>query len=193
VLFSVIMGTSAAIGLWLFGVTHVFPDGSRYTLFFGVFYGLMEFIPYIGPIIGPAPAVVVALFSDPISAVWVLILFIALQQLEGHLVAPQVFRLSLQVNPILIILSLLIGYKLYGIAGALVALPVVAILRQTVVYLRGHLVLEPWAVNVPGGRVLTVIDPPTCPECGSSLALRDAFCRTCGAPVGEVSGFRDGS
>ena len=65
-----------------------------------------------------------ALFNDPISAVWLILLFVALQQLEGHVVAPQVFRISLRINPILIILALLIGYQLYGIAGALVALPV---------------------------------------------------------------------
>ena len=74
----------------------------------------MEFIPYIGPIIGPLPAILVALFNDPISAVWVTLLFIALQQLEGHFVAPQVFRISLRINPILIILSLLLGYSCTG-------------------------------------------------------------------------------
>ena len=109
-LFSLIMGTSAAVALWIFGVIGIFPDGSRYAVFFGGFYGLMEFIPYIGPIIGPLPAVLVALFVNPISAVWVTLLFVALQQLEGHFVAPQVFRISLRINPILIILGLLIGW-----------------------------------------------------------------------------------
>jgi AI-2E family transporter len=78
------------------------------------------------------------------------LLFIALQQLEGHVVAPQVFRISLRINPIIIILALLIGYRLYGIAGALLALPTAAVVRQTVVYLRRHLVFEPWAVVSPG-------------------------------------------
>ncbi len=104
-LFSLIMGASAALALWIFGELGIFPDGARYALFFGGFYGLMEFIPYIGPIIGPLPAVLVALFVNPISAVWVVLLFIALQQLEGHFVAPQVFRISLRINPILIILG----------------------------------------------------------------------------------------
>src|SRR5207244_8999252 len=49
-LFSLIMGASAAVGLWIFGVIGIFPDGARYAVFFGAFYGLMEFIPYIGPI-----------------------------------------------------------------------------------------------------------------------------------------------
>ncbi len=104
----------------------------------------MELVPYIGPILGAAPPVLVALFVHPISAIWVVLLFIVLQQLEGHLVAPQVFRISLRINPILIILALLVGYQLYGIAGSLIALPVITVLRQTVLYLRKHMVLEPW-------------------------------------------------
>jgi predicted PurR-regulated permease PerM len=148
--FSLIMGASAAVALWIFGVAGVFPDGRRYALFFGGFYGLMELIPYVGPIIGPTPAVIVALFEHPITAVWVTLLFIALQQLEGHIVAPQVFGYSLRINPILIILSLLIGGQLYGVAGALIALPVAAVIRETVSYLRRHLVLEPWNATAPG-------------------------------------------
>ena len=181
-LFSLVMGASAAISLTIFGLIGIFPDGERYALFFGVFYGLMEFIPYIGPIIGPAPAVLLALFNNPISAVWLLILFIALQQLEGHVIAPQMFRISLRINPILIILGLLIGYQLYGVVGALVALPVLAVLRQTVLYLRRHLVLEPWAVAAPGVGVLGVM-ADRCPDCGTVATGADSFCRVCGASL----------
>ncbi len=116
----------------------------RLGFFFGSFYGLMELIPYVGPVIGPIPAVLVALFTNPVSAIWVIALFIGLQQLEGHLIAPQMFRLTLRINPILVILALLIGFRLYGIVGALLALPVSAVIRQTAVYLRRHLTLEPW-------------------------------------------------
>jgi predicted PurR-regulated permease PerM len=181
-LFSLIMGSSAALCLWIFGIIGIFPDGQRYALFLGAFYGLMEFIPYIGPIIGPAPAVLIALFSDPISAVWVVLLFIGLQQLEGHIVAPQVFRISLRINPILIILSLLIGDQLYGIAGALLALPIAAVIRQTVIYLRRHLVLESWSTAPPRLDVLH-IGPSRCPDCGAPSAADDAFCRSCGASL----------
>jgi predicted PurR-regulated permease PerM len=181
-MFSLLMGASAAISLTIFGLVGIFPDGERYGLFFGVFYGLMEFIPYIGPIIGPAPAVILALFNNPISAVWLLLLFVALQQLEGHVIAPQMFRISLRINPILIILGLLIGYQLYGVVGALVALPVLAVLRQTVLYLRRHLVLEPWTVMAPGAGVLGVM-PDRCPDCGNVAAGSDTFCRACGASL----------
>ena len=159
-LFSVIMGTSAALCLWIIGSIGIFPDGAHYAIFFGGFYGVMELVPYIGPILGALPAVLVALFTDPISALWVTLLFVALQQLEGHVVAPQVFRISLRINPILVILSLLLGFQLYGIAGALVALPVVAVLRETVDYLRRHMVLEPWGTPAAPAVASSPGQPP---------------------------------
>jgi predicted PurR-regulated permease PerM len=180
-LFSLIMGASAAFALWIFGLIGIFPDGARYAVFFGAFYGLMEFIPYIGPIIGPLPAILVALFVNPISAVWVTLLFVALQQLEGHFVAPQVFRISLRINPILIILGLLIGWTLYGIAGALLALPIATVIRQTVLYLRRHLVLEPWGPLGGSGVLATGLE--RCPDCGAAAGPNDAYCRSCGAPL----------
>lgn len=148
-LFSLIMGTTAALALWIFGVLGIFPDGQRYALFFGAFFGLMELIPYIGPVLGALPPILVALFDDPLSAIWVALLFLAIQQLEGHVVAPQVFGHSLRINPLLIIFALLFGAQLYGVIGAFVALPVAAILRETVVYLRRHVVLERWDARAP--------------------------------------------
>jgi predicted PurR-regulated permease PerM len=164
-LFSLIMGTTAAIALWIFGVLGIFPDGQRYALFFGAFFGLMELIPYIGPVLGAIPPILVALFNDPLSAIWVALLFLALQQLEGHVVAPQVFGHSLRINPLLIIFTLLFGAELYGVIGAFVALPVAAILRETVVYLRRHVVLERWPAPSPPAHA-----PPEAPPQGSPLA-----------------------
>jgi predicted PurR-regulated permease PerM len=181
-LFSLVMGGSAAICLEILGLVGIFPAGKDYAVFFGAFYGLMEFIPYIGPIVGPIPAILVALFENPISAVWLILLFVALQQLEGHVVAPQVFRISLRINPIIIILSLLIGFKLYGVVGALVALPVLAVIRQTVIYLQRHLVLEPWGTRGVGLGLLSD-GPDRCPDCGAPAAGGDAYCRSCGASL----------
>ena len=143
-LFSLAMGMGAGIGLWLFGVLGIFPDGQRYALVFGAFFGLMELIPYLGPFLGATPPILVALLGDPLTGLWVALLFVAIQQLEGHVVAPLVFGHALRINPILVILALLLGGELAGIVGALVALPILAVLRETVVYLRQHLVLEPW-------------------------------------------------
>jgi len=72
------------------------------------------------------------------------ILFIALQQLEGHVVAPQVFGHTLRINPILVIFALLLGLHVDGIVGALIALPILSVLRETVVYLSRHVKLESW-------------------------------------------------
>jgi putative heme transporter len=143
-LFSVIMGASAGLALWLYGETGIFDDGSKYAVAFGVFYGVMELVPYIGPILGAIPPIVVALFTHPISALWVVLLFIVMQQLEGHIVAPQVFGKTLRINPLLVIFALLIGLQLYGVFGALVSLPILSVLRETVIYLGRHLELEPW-------------------------------------------------
>lgn len=143
-LFSVLMGASAGASLYVFGLLGIFPDGRKYALAFGVFYGAMELVPYIGPILGALPAVIVALFTDPIVALWVTLLFVGLQQLEGHIVAPQVFGHTLRINPLLVIFALLLGLQLYGIVGALVALPILAILRETVVYLSRHIEFESW-------------------------------------------------
>jgi putative heme transporter len=143
-LFSLIMGASAGLALYLFGVIGIFPDGRKYAIAFAMFYGVMELVPYVGPILGALPPVLVALFTDPITALWVALLFVGLQQLEGHVVAPQVFGHTLRINPLLVIFALLLGLQLYGIVGALVALPILSVLRETAVYLNRHLTLEPW-------------------------------------------------
>jgi predicted PurR-regulated permease PerM len=151
-LFSLIMGTTTGLALYLFGLIGVFPDGRTYAVVFGIFYGLMELVPYVGPILGALPAVLVALFNHPLSAVWVALLFIGLQQLEGHIVAPQIFSHSLRINPLLVIFALLFGLHLYGVLGALFALPILSVLRATAVYLNRHLKLEPWEVAQRGDR-----------------------------------------
>ena len=143
-LFSFVMGASTGLALYIFGVLGIFPDGRKYAVAFAMFYGVMELIPYVGPILGAGPPVVVALLTNPISAVWVALLFVGMQQLEGHVVAPQIFGHTLRINPLLVIFALLLGLQLYGIVGALIALPILSILRETFVYLSRHLSFEPW-------------------------------------------------
>jgi len=151
-LFSLIMGTTAGVALYIFGVLGIFPDGEKYAVVFAVFYGIMELVPYIGPIVGALPPVALALFTHPISALWVALMFVGLQQLEGHIVAPQIFGHTLRINPLLVIFALLLGLQLHGIVGALIALPILAVLRETAVYLGRHLAFEPWGGE--GRRVL---------------------------------------
>lgn len=142
--FSAIMGASAAAMLWLLGAIGIFPTGRDYAVFFGLFFGAMELLPFIGPVLGAIPPIFVALLQDPLSAIWVALAFVALQQLEGHVVAPLVFGRALRINPLLVIFALLFGGHLYGIPGALVALPLAAMLRELWAYARENVVLERW-------------------------------------------------
>ena len=162
-LFSVAMGTGAGVSLWIFGLLGIFPDGRTYALAFGVFFGLMELVPFVGPVLGALPPVLVALFQDPLTALWVALLFVAIQQIEGHIVAPQIFGHALRINPLLVIFALLFGAELYGIIGALVALPVAAVLRETAAYLSAHLTLEPWGPESPLTVAVPAQPPPQPP------------------------------
>ena len=80
------------------------------------------------------------------------------------------------------IFALLLGGEAYGFLGALISLPIAAVVRETVVYLRRHLVLEPWGTS----SVLGLAGPPParrCPECGTVASQGDTFCRACGAAL----------
>ena len=185
VLFSLIMGTSAGLMLFLLGSVGIFPDGKTYAIAFGAWFGFAELIPYVGPAIGAFPPIVIAALSDnPIDAVWLIIAFTILQQLEGHVVAPNVFGQALRINPILVIFALLMGGQLAGFVGAFIALPIAAILRETIVYVRRHTHFERW--DLP-----TAAPPPPaatesrCPECGVPVAADAEECPACGTELGD--------
>jgi predicted PurR-regulated permease PerM len=185
VLFSLAMGLGCGVGLYVLGTVGVFPAGKTYALLFGAFFGLMELVPFVGPFLGALPPLVVALFTDPLDVIWVGLFFVALQQIEGHSVAPQIFGHTLRINPLLVIFALLTGGEIYGVLGALIALPIAAIVRETAVYLRRHLVLEPWGTATPE-EVIGVLPPGSprrCAECGTVAGSDDGFCRACGASL----------
>ena len=108
--------------------------------------------------------VIAALSDNPIDAVWLIIAFTVLQQLEGHVVAPNVFGQALRINPILVIFALLMGGQLAGFVGAFIALPIAAILRETIVYLRRHLRFQRW--DLPAEPPPRQPTQTHCPECG---------------------------
>jgi predicted PurR-regulated permease PerM len=183
-LFSLIMGTSAGLLLWVLGSLGIFPDGKTYAIFFGAWYGFAELIPYVGPAIGAAPPVLIALFSgEPLDALWLTIAFTALQQIEGHIVAPTVFSQALRINPLLVIFALLLGGQIYGFIGAFVALPAAAIVRESVVYFRRHYAFEPWDLPSAAEPVPDVL-PRRCPECGAPCPERATECPSCGTELG---------
>ena len=111
----------------------------------------MELVPYVGPILGALPPVLVALFTKPISAVWVTLLFVGLQQLEGHFVAPQIFGHTLRINPLLVIFALLLGLQVQGSRRADRAADPLGPARDDRLS-RPARVLEPWD-NRPDGML----------------------------------------
>jgi len=177
-LFSLIMGTSAGVMLWVLGTLGIFPDGATYAVAFGAFYCFAELIPYIGPAIGGFPPVLLAALSnDPLDAVWLIIAFTVLQQIEGHVVAPNLFGQALRINPLLVIFALLLGGRLAGFIGAFIALPIAATLRETIVYLRRHVVFQRW--DLPSAVAPRV----RCPECGEPVPLEARECPHCGTEL----------
>lgn len=99
-----------------------------------IWAGLCEAIPYIGPLIGVLPAVIVAITTGSVlQAVLVVILgFFLIQQLEAHVVVPKVMSKAVGLSPVLVILALTVGVKLFGLIGAILAIPVAAIISVVV-------------------------------------------------------------
>ena len=138
-LVSAIIGVSAGLILWIYGVTGVFELGATYAVAFAAWVFVMEFVPYVGPILGAVPPVLLALLQSPLTALWVLIAFVGIHQLEGHVVVPKVFGGALGVHPLVVIFGVLIGGELYGVAGVLLAIPTVVILKELAIFLSGRL------------------------------------------------------
>jgi predicted PurR-regulated permease PerM len=143
-LVSLIIGTSAGIGLWLLGVLGWLPHGQKYALLFGAWTAVTELIPYLGPWLGAIPPLLYALVVHPLSALWVAILFLAIHQVEGHIVVSNVMGSALRLHPLLVIFGLLAGGEIYGLPGALVALPLLAAARAVWEFFAERVTLESW-------------------------------------------------
>ena len=126
---STIIGLSAGVGMWVLGAPGLVPGADQYALLFGVWTGVMEVIPYIGPWLASVPPAIYALVVHPIGVLWVVALFVFIYQVEGHIVVPNVMANALRLHPLLVIFGLLAGGELYGIAGVLLALPTMAAAR----------------------------------------------------------------
>lgn len=100
--------------------------GVPYALTLAVWGGLTEIIPYIGPWMGLVPALIVAYTVSPVTALIVLIVYILIQQLEGHILVPKMMSKAVGLSPVIIILALLIGAKLMGMLGVLISVPAAA-------------------------------------------------------------------
>jgi predicted PurR-regulated permease PerM len=144
VLLSLIIGTSAGLGLWLLGTLGWAPGADKYAVLFGAWVAVTELIPYLGPWLGALPPFIYELVVHPVSAIWVALLFLGIHQIEGHVVVPNVMGNALRLHPLLVIFGLLAGGEIYGLPGALVALPLLAAGRAIWEFFAERVALEPW-------------------------------------------------
>jgi predicted PurR-regulated permease PerM len=106
--------------------------GLPYLLVLAIFAGVMEMVPIFGPALGAVPALLVALSIDPSKAIWVVVATVVIQLLENTVLVPRIMKHSLGVNPIITLLSLIAFGSVFGFMGALLALPLAAILQLLV-------------------------------------------------------------
>jgi predicted PurR-regulated permease PerM len=144
-LLSVIIGASSGLGIWILGMVGAMKHGQSYALLFGAWAGVTELVPYLGPWLGAAPPVLYALVTHPISALWVALLYLGIQQAEGHLIVPNVMGRTLRLHPLLVIFGLLAGGEIYGFPGILVALPLLAAGRAAWEFFAERVELERWS------------------------------------------------
>jgi predicted PurR-regulated permease PerM len=164
-LLSLIIGVSAGVGLWVLGALGWAEGMDRYALLFGAWVGVTELIPYLGPWLGAIPPVIYALIVDPVSAIWVALLFLGIHQIEGHIVVPNVMGSALRLHPLLVIFGLLAGGEIYGLPGIFVALPLLAGFRALWEFIGERVKLEPWeeAGPVPVEVEIEEAPPPPPP------------------------------
>lgn len=137
---SLIIGIAVFIGLTILGVPYAFILAITAMLF--------ELVPYVGPIFAGSLAVLTAMSVSTTLGFYTLALFIVIQQLESHLLIPAVNRHTTDLNPVIVILSLLIGGKVLGLVGVLLAVPC-AVLFQEILKHRAHAqATEPPATNL---------------------------------------------
>jgi predicted PurR-regulated permease PerM len=129
------VGGMATIALLIIGVP--------FALVLGVIAGIFEVLPYVGPILGAIPAILVALLSDPVSAIWVAVSFFAIQQVENLILVPRISGESVQLHPAMVMVVLVIGNELAGFLGMLVAVPITAVIRDVFKYLYLRLLDDP--------------------------------------------------
>lgn len=121
---SFFIGVLSYIGLMLLGIPYALP--------LAVVAGFMEVVPVIGPIISAIPSILVGLTISPILALGVGAMYIVIQQLENHLIVPQVMKKAVGLNPLVVILAIAVGSRLLGVAGALLAVPIAVVLQIVV-------------------------------------------------------------
>jgi predicted PurR-regulated permease PerM len=134
-LVAIIVGFASSLGMWLIDLP--------FWLLIGIIAGFLNLIPFLGPVVGGALAALVALLNgDVTQAIWAVLIMIAIQQLDNHVITPLVQRTRVNLSPLVIVLALIIGGTVAGLLGVLVAVPMTAAIRIIV----GHL----WRTRILG-------------------------------------------
>jgi predicted PurR-regulated permease PerM len=121
---SLSVGVAAFLGLWFIGV--------KYSLVLGIFAGLFEIVPFVGPILSGAVAFLVAVSDSWSAGVYVFLMFVLIQQAESVLLTPVFMRLTTNLHPAIILISLLVGARLMGFIGFILAVPLAVMLQELV-------------------------------------------------------------
>ncbi len=116
------------IGLTILGV--------KYALALALLAGILEIVPYLGPILSAVPAVFVAFVQSPSLALFAVLLYIVIQQIENYVLVPKIMGRTVGANPVIILLAVLVGFKIAGIIGMLLAVPIVAAISVVISDLR---------------------------------------------------------
>ncbi|GIM27920.1 AI-2E family transporter [Clostridium polyendosporum] len=111
----------------------------QFPLWLSIFNAVVNIIPYFGPIFGALPAILVALMQSPSKAIWTTLLFLIIQQVEGNIIAPRITASSISIHPLVIIVLLLIGEKVGGFMGMILAIPIGVITKVIYENINHHL------------------------------------------------------
>lgn len=130
-----IVAVLVGVGNWMIGVP--------YPLVLGLAAGLLDLIPFIGPVLAAIPAIMLALLTSPTVALWVVVLYTLVQQLENLVLSPRLEGGELELNPGVVIFAATAAGTLFGFLGVLLAIPIAALTRVGLLYLRAKLRGEP--------------------------------------------------
>lgn len=117
-LLMLVVGFAVTVGLLIIG--------SPYALTLGIWAGLTEAIPIVGPWIGALPGIAIGLATSPLQGFLTLLVYLVIQQLEGNILVPKIMSKAVGLNPVIVIVAILIGSKLYGLLGIILAVPLAA-------------------------------------------------------------------
>ena len=123
-LMALIVGLTVYVGLSLIGI--------KFALILGIAAMILELVPIVGPVLSAIPAILLAFTQGPSLGLWVILFYVAVQQLENHILVPLILGKTLGLNPVIVIVAILIGAKLAGILGMILSVPVAVILGEII-------------------------------------------------------------